>query len=198
MSEHYFSNTPQSKSSPNEWTFTLRNKTYHFKSDVGVFSKKRVDFGTVLLIENFRAPEIQGSYLDLGCGYGPIGMSISEDGRPVVMVDINERAVSLAKENLELNQISNCEVKISDGFSAIANQSFAAIVSNPPIRTGKAKLYELLEQAREALVKQGELWLVIQKKQGALSAINKLNELFGHVETVAKKKGYFILRAVNV
>lgn len=200
MSEHYFSENPHSKSSPKTWNCLLREKTYHFTSDAGVFSKNTVDFGTRLLIEQFDYPQVSGDLLDLGCGYGPIGMTLA-DGAPerqVLMADINERAVELAKKNAEKNGVHNVEVVQSDGFADLGGRQFAAVLINPPIRAGKKLIYRMFEDAEKALLSGGALWIVIQKKQGAPSAEEKLEALFGNVETVAKSKGYYILRAVKV
>lgn len=199
MSEHYFSKNPQSKSELKTWNYTLRGKEYSFTSDVGVFSKNEVDFGTRLIIEHFKAPAIAGDILDLGCGYGPIGVALADENqdRKVTMVDVNERALELARENAVRNNIENIEVIQSDGLSRLNHCSFAAIVTNPPIRAGKKVVHRMFEESKQALLRHGELWVVIQKKQGAPSAKEKLESLFGHVEVVFRSKGYFILKATN-
>lgn len=194
MSDHYYSKKPQSKSTPKTWNFQLKDSTYTFTSDVGVFSKNTVDFGTHLLIEHFSEPKIPGDILDLGCGYGPIGISLARTfkDRIIVMADINERAIQLAKENAIQNNVENIEVVQSDQFSSLKSRTFSAIVTNPPIRAGKQTIYKMFEESEAALQKNGQLWIVIQKKQGAPSAKRKLESLFGHVEVVTRKKGYFI------
>jgi len=199
MSEHYFSIKPQSQSKPKVWSYQIRENNYTFTSDVGVFSKDEVDFGTRLLIEKFEKPSINGEFLDLGCGYGPIGITLADcyEDRNIVMADINERAVQLAVQNAELNAVTNIEVIQSDRFESIGERSFAAIVTNPPIRAGKTVVHMMFEESKEALLLGGELWVVIQKKQGAPSAQRKLETLFSQVDIVARKKGYFILRALN-
>ena len=199
MSEHYFSKNPQSKSEPKTWNYTLIGKEYSFMSDVGVFSKNEVDFGTKLLIEQFEVPTISGDILDLGCGYGPIGIVLADQNqdRSMMMVDVNERALELARENALKNNVSNIDVVQSDGFSQIGDRSFAAVVTNPPIRAGKKVVHKMFEESKQALHRHGELWVVIQKKQGAPSAKAKLELLFGHVEVVSRNKGYFILKAIN-
>ena len=199
MSEHYFSERPQSKSEPKTWNYTLREKEYSFMSDVGVFSKNEVDFGTRLLIEHFEVPMISGDILDLGCGYGPIGIVLADhyQDRQIKMVDVNERALELAQGNAVKNNVSNVEVIQSDGLSKLGNDSFAAIVTNPPIRAGKKIVHKLFAESKQALQPRGELWVVIQKKQGAPSAKEKLVSLFGNVEVVFRSKGYFILKAIN-
>lgn len=200
MAEHYFSQHPQSESSPKTWNYQLRGVSYTFKSDVGVFSKKEIDFGTKLLIEQFSYPDIQGDILDLGCGYGPIGITLAQGSSEtnIVMADINERAVALAVQNSETNGVKNVEVIQSDRFSNLEGRSFAAILTNPPIRAGKEIVHHMFEESAIALVEGGDLWVVIQKKQGAPSAIEKLNSLFGKVEVIIKKKGYFIIKATKV
>lgn len=196
MSEHYYSRDQKVESNPTYWDFTLRNHKLKFKTDNGVFSKREVDFGSRLLVESFELPEVEGDLLDVGCGYGPIGLSIAKDtGRNIHMVDVNERALSLAKENATLNNIVNVSIYESNCLDQVKHKEFAVILTNPPIRAGKKVVHQIFEQSFSYLKDQGELWVVIQKKQGAPSAIEKMTELFGDVETVEKKKGYFILRA---
>ncbi|CEI81552.1 Ribosomal RNA large subunit methyltransferase G [Oceanobacillus oncorhynchi] len=197
MTEHYYSKQPQAKSLPQSWSFDLRGRTFQFTSDVGVFSKSEVDFGSRVLIESFQEPEVDGPILDVGCGYGPIGLSLASDfsDRHIFMVDVNERAVELAQKNAEINKISNTTILQSDLYQQLNEKTFASIVTNPPIRAGKKVVHAIFEEAWGHLSNHGDLWAVIQKKQGAPSAKGKLEEVFGNVEVVVKKKGYFILRA---
>ncbi|MCG7343310.1 class I SAM-dependent methyltransferase [Sporosarcina sp. ACRSL] len=197
MSEHYYSKNPTVKSDPKEWQATLRNKQLRFKTDAGVFSKGEVDFGSRLLAESFTMPELAGDVLDVGCGYGPIGLSIAASfpDRNIHMVDVNERAMALAHENAKLNNIENVSIYESDALSAVEVEGFAAILTNPPIRAGKETVFKIYDGAFSKLAAGGELWVVIQKKQGAPSTIAHLTEIFSNVETVEKKKGYFILKA---
>jgi len=197
LSEHYYSRTQKVESDPKFWDYTLKNKSFRFKTDNGVFSKREVDFGSRLLIESFEMPNVEGLLLDVGCGYGPIGLSLAKyyQDRMIHMVDVNERAIELAKENAELNQIQNVRIYESDRLLNVKENTFAAILTNPPIRAGKITVHDIFEQSFNHLVSKGELWVVIQKKQGAPSAIEKLNNLFNHVETIDKSKGYFVIRA---
>ncbi|PLR77908.1 16S rRNA methyltransferase [Bacillus sp. V3-13] len=197
MSEHYYSKTQKVESDPNYWDYTLKGHPFRFKTDNGVFSKKDVDFGSRLLIETFVMPDLEGLVLDVGCGYGSIGLSIAKSfpDRTVHMVDVNERALALAKENAVANGVNNVSIYESDRLLNVADLGFAAILTNPPIRAGKKVVHDIFEQSFSLLVSGGELWVVIQKKQGAPSAIDKLKELYAEVETVEKKKGYFILKA---
>ncbi|SMQ59988.1 16S rRNA m(2)G 1207 methyltransferase [Bacillus sp. OV166] len=197
MSEHYYSRMQKVESDPKFWDYTLKNNQFRFKTDNGVFSKREVDFGSRLLIESFEMPNADGLLLDVGCGYGPIGLSIAKTyhDRMIHMVDVNERAIALAKENAELNRIQNVKIYESDRLLNVKEKTFAAILTNPPIRAGKKTVHDIFEQSFEHLTSQGELWVVIQKKQGAPSAIEKLNNLFNHVETIDKSKGYFVIKA---
>ncbi|MEH7480660.1 class I SAM-dependent methyltransferase [Neobacillus drentensis] len=197
MSEHYYSRMQKVESDPKFWDYTLKNNQFRFKTDNGVFSKREVDFGSRLLIESFVMPNADGLLLDVGCGYGPIGLSIAKSyhDRIIHMIDVNERAIALAKENAELNRIQNVKIYESDRLLNVKENTFAAILTNPPIRAGKKTVHDIFEQSFEHLTSQGELWVVIQKKQGAPSAIEKLNNLFNHVETIDKSKGYFVIKA---
>lgn len=197
MSEHYFSKTQKVESAPKYWSFTLNNDSFRFKTDNGVFSKNEIDFGSRLLIETFEIPSIDGDILDVGCGYGPIGLAVAKKTpeRLVHMVDVNTRALALAQENAELNDVKNISVYESDRLTGVQENKFAAILTNPPIRAGKEIVHDIFEQSVNHLLPGGNLWVVIQKKQGAPSAINKLSELYSEVETVVKKKGYYIMKA---
>lgn len=199
MSEQYFTRHPQTKSNPKTWTYELRDQVLTFKSDTGVFSKNTVDFGSRTLIEAFILPETEGAIVDLGCGYGPIGLSIAMayPDRQVIMGDINERAVELAKENAEKNKLNNAQVFLSDQFNELPDQAYAAVLVNPPIRVGKKVVHAMFERAYRYLCTDGELWVVIQKKQGAPSAIQKMESIFREVEVVKREKGYFIIRAIK-
>ncbi|MFC0274127.1 class I SAM-dependent methyltransferase [Metabacillus herbersteinensis] len=196
MTDHYYSQKPNVQSNRKTWTYELKGHSFTFQSDRGVFSKNEVDYGSQLLIESFVMPETSGDVLDVGCGYGPIGLTIAKDSdRQIEMIDINERAVELANSNATLNKISNVIVYQSDQFTNVKSNKFAAILTNPPIRAGKKVVHEIFEESYNRLTDYGELWIVIQKKQGAPSAIEKLNEFFQEVEVVTKKKGYYIIKA---
>ncbi|GGJ93216.1 hypothetical protein GCM10007063_14770 [Lentibacillus kapialis] len=199
MSEHYFTQNPRSKSSPQKWNYKLRGEIFTFESDFGVFSKNEVDYGSKLLIEHFREPRVTGDLLDLGCGYGPIGITVANcyKERLVMLTDINERAIDLAKKNAHHNGVSNVEFAISDRFRHLKDMKFAAILTNPPIRAGKKIVHQMFEDSKHALLKNGQLWVVIQKKQGAPSALDKLKDLFGNVNVIDRSKGYYILVAQN-
>ncbi|WP_337103268.1 class I SAM-dependent methyltransferase [Paenibacillus sp. YIM B09110] len=200
MSNHYYSESPEVKHNRQQHTFDLRGYAFRFMTDAGVFSKTGVDYGSRVLID---VMEIAGDakVLDVGCGYGPIGLTaakLAQQGH-VTMIDINERAVELSRENARLNGITNVTVVQSDIYAAVKEQRFNTIVTNPPIRAGKAVVHRIFEEGYELLAPGGTMWVVIQKKQGAPSAEAKLKDLFGEheVEEVTKDKGYRIFKATR-
>ncbi|WP_151737878.1 class I SAM-dependent methyltransferase ['Paenibacillus yunnanensis' Narsing Rao et al. 2020] len=196
MSQHYYSQQPEAKHDRRDLTTVLRGKSLRFTSDTGVFSKGDIDYGSRVLIEMMEIPQ-DAKVLDVGCGYGPIGISaalLATKGH-VTMVDINSRAVELSRENAGRNGVGNVTVMESDMLAAVQGQVFDVILTNPPIRAGKTVVHQIFEQAYEHLREGGSLWVVIQKKQGAPSAAAKLESLFSQVEEVGKDKGYRILRA---
>jgi 16S rRNA (guanine1207-N2)-methyltransferase len=198
MSDHYYSERPTTASDRRTIHTKLRGNAMSFVTDAGVFSKSDIDFGSRLLIETMVIPET-AEVLDVGCGYGPIGIcaaKLAVRGR-VTMVDINERAVELAKENALRNEAHNVRVLQSDQFSAVREERFDVVLTNPPIRAGKSVVHDIFTGAAERLTEGGSLWVVIQKKQGAPSAFEKLESLFSYVEEVVKDKGYRIFRAMK-
>lgn len=201
MSNHYYTKNPETESKEASWTFPLRGREFRFISDSGVFSKKTVDFGSRLLIETFRLnEEVAGDILDVGCGYGPMGLALAYayPARLVEMVDVNERAMSLARRNAEANNIRNVKVYESNTYDQVPQErQFAAIVSNPPIRAGKQVVHCILSEAHTHLLLGGTLTVVIQKKQGAPSAQQKMLDVFGNVAVIARDKGYWIIQSVK-
>lgn len=197
MNDHYYTEKPHTVSRPRTWNAQLRASSYRLKSDEGVFSKRDVDFGSRLLIEAFQFPDIAGRILDVGCGYGVIGLALAREQpeRETVLVDINERAVRLAQENAQINHIDNTVIYQSDLFGQVTGSDFAVIVSNPPVRAGKALVYRLFDEAQDRLLAGGEFWIVIRKPQGAASAVNQLTEIFSEVSIVKKKKGYVVIQS---
>ncbi|BCJ87348.1 class I SAM-dependent methyltransferase [Effusibacillus dendaii] len=198
MADHYFSNRPTAAHDVRMIRQRLRGFELSFWTDAGVFSKGGIDFGSRLLIETMEIPA-DASVLDVGCGYGPIGIAAAKmayEGT-VLMVDVNERAVRLAQKNVEQNDIGNAEVRVSDLFSQISEKEFDRILTNPPVRAGKAVVHRIFEGAAARLKEGGQLWIVIQKKQGAPSARKKLQELFEDVEEKAKEAGYWIFCCKN-
>lgn len=197
MSDHYYANRPTVEHDRRTIEVELRGTKVRLTTDAGVFSKGGLDYGSRVLIDALEFPK-GASVLDVGCGYGPIGIAASLMGAAsVTMLDVNERAVELARENAAAIGAANVKAMQSDLLEAVAQQRFDVIISNPPIRAGKETVHLLFEQASECLKPGGSLWIVIQKKQGAPSAKAKLELLFERVEEVAKDKGYRIYQAVK-
>ncbi|MCD5002279.1 class I SAM-dependent methyltransferase [Enterococcus saccharolyticus] len=199
MSNHYYSQKPDTAHDFEEWSFELKGKTFHFVTDSGVFSRDTVDYGSRVLIDAFTWEELpEGTILDLGCGYGPIGLSIAyASGRQVEMVDVNERALDLAQRNAQRNQIDTVDIHASYIYDSLNQTQYAAIISNPPIRAGKQVVHQILTDSYPLLKTGGTLTIVIQKKQGAPSAQKKMQETFGNAEIIKKDKGYYIIQSVK-
>ncbi|WP_438435327.1 class I SAM-dependent methyltransferase [Gorillibacterium sp. sgz500922] len=198
MSEHYYTNKPTVKHDMRTVAETLRGMDLAFGTDAGVFSKGGVDYGSKALIRSMEIPAA-GRVLDVGCGYGPIGITAAKlaPACTVTLLDVNERAVELARENAQRNGAHNVEAFVSDKLAAVRGQSFDCILTNPPIRAGKETVHAIFEEAAECLVPGGKLWVVIQKKQGAPSAVAKLETLFSSVREAEKDKGYRVIVCVK-
>jgi len=194
--EHYYTQKPNTPHDLRQIEYKVKDISLRLTTDAGVFSKNRVDYGSHVLIQSL--PPLSGDILDLGCGYGVIGLSLAKlnPDSYVTLVDINERAVALTQENIRLNNIPNARAFQSNGFENVEGK-YRAIVSNPPIRAGKGVIYPLFEESIQYLLPGASLFLVIQKKQGAKSAVDKLISVFGNCDVINKEGGYWILRATN-
>ena len=163
-----------------------------FNSDNGVFCKDRLDFGTRLLLESIPWNEVGDSILDVGCGYGPIGIIASKmTDASVTMCDVNKRALHLAEMNCKDNNVSATVVE-SNCYENIQLR-FDCIITNPPIRAGKKIVYEIVFGAKEHLNDNGLLFLVIHKDQGAKSLLKDLGKEY-EVEALEKNKGFFVIK----
>lgn len=193
---HYFTDNADMSHDRRVFPFRFLDIDYQFNSDQGVFSREGIDRGTIALLNNIDFDNLGNKIVDLGCGYGVIAIIIQKiTNVEVLALDINQRAVTLTTENNILNK-TNVEVKQNDGLEGIKGP-FTAIITNPPIRAGKDTVYRFFDQAYDCLAQEGQLWVVIRKQQGAQSAINKINSLFGNCKIVAKDKGYWILLAIR-
>ncbi|MFC6275363.1 class I SAM-dependent methyltransferase [Levilactobacillus tangyuanensis] len=197
MTNHYYTQNPDVLHEEHHWPFTLLGNELLFTTDNGVFSKNRVDYGSRVLLDAFDGDKTPaGPWLDLGTGYGPIGLALAKHwpDRHVTMVDVNELALSLARQNAVANQIENVEIKTSDIYSEVT-QRYAAIITNPPVRAGKSVVSTMLTSAKDYLLPGGTLTVVLQKKQGAPSAKKSMTATFGNCTIIKKDKGYYILES---
>ena len=194
--KHYYTDNTDLPSEPRIIHFHYRQHDMILVSDHGVFSKERVDYGSRVLLDAMDIQPHQQSLLDVGCGYGVFGACLKKEypWLHVEMVDINERAVDLAKQSVNMNHLNDIHIYQSDLYENVEG-TFDMIVSNPPIRSGKKNVFEILEKAYDHLNEDGELFVVIQKKQGAPSAKKKMEEVFHNCEVIKRDKGYFVLKS---
>ena len=190
MKSHYFSAQPTTKSQPQTFSYAFAGQSFRFTTDAGVFSVGRMDDNSDLLVQQL--PALSGSLLDLGCGFGAIGIVLAKTyGLALTQADINPRAVALAQQNASQNGVAS-QVVLSDQFENIAD-TFDTIVLNPPIHAGKTLVFALYEGAQRHLRPGGKFYVVILKKHGAESSIAHLTKIFGHCAILYKKKGRYIL-----
>ena len=194
---HYFTDNSSLRSDPKEFAYSFDNEKFTFTTDVGVFSKGEVDFGSELLIKNVYKKSIGELCLDLGAGYGPVGIIVKRFNPDVEMdaVDVNSRATELNKLNAEINK-TKITVYLCDDILTL-HKTYDTIMLNPPIRAGKKVIYDLYEKSHQILKDGGSLYIVIRKKQGADTSYNKLKDIFKEIEIVAKAKGYVIIQAIK-
>ncbi len=194
MNDQYYTADPASESRPVPCAFPYRGHGLNFMTDAGVFSKGELDVGSRLLLDAL--PELSGDVLDIGCGWGPIGIAVAKanPGTRVTMADVNRRALDLTRQNCERNRVA-AEVIESDGMAAVLGRTFDAIITNPPIRAGKQVIYQMFADASKSLNPGGALYLVIRKQQGAESCVKYLKTLFAEVEKVDKSGGFWVLKA---
>lgn len=198
--EQYFTAQPTVQHQERTFSFNLRGHLLQLTTDNGVFSKQTVDFGTRTLISAIDFTKLPaGNLLDLGCGYGPIGLTLAKEQpqRQIMMADVNERALELARNNAAENRITNVQIQISDIYQKLQQQTYAAIYTNPPIRAGKAVVNAMITQAKNHLILEGQLWLVVQKKQGAPTYKKIMQQTFENVQVIKRDKGYYVLKSVK-
>ena len=195
MNDHYYTRDPQSESRPADCDFTYRGIRLVFRTDAGVFSRGEVDTGTRLLLEAL-PEEMSGDILDLGCGWGAIGISVARKWPEtrVTMADVNMRALVLSRENAKKNR-ADCVCAESDGMAAFTGRTFDAVITNPPIRAGKQVIYRMFADVAKCLNPGGALYLVIRKQQGAESCVKYLQTIYSGVEKLDKSGGFWVIRA---
>ena len=184
---HYYSKEQNDiESNPSTFNFNFKGLELKFKTDNGVFSKNYIDYGSFAMLKEFIPNDIDLPILDMGSGYGPIGITVSKlFNKKVIMCEINERAYNLSLENIKTND-ANCIAYNSDLYEKIADLKFSSIITNPPIRAGKKTVFDIYDGSFDHLETNGELWVVIQKKQGAPSSKEHLEALFGNCEIISR------------
>jgi 16S rRNA (guanine1207-N2)-methyltransferase len=194
-SSHYFSKKPSSRDERGKIETVLRGRNYSFITSTGVFSAKRVDNGTRVLVENMLVPE-KGEFLDLGCGIGIIGIVAAsmEPKLRVHLTDVNSRAVQLTRLNIQRLGLDNCSVYEGYLYEALGEKKFDVIVSNPPVSAGMHKVVQpMISGAFERLNPGGVIQMVIQSNKGGKMLAGFFDETFGDHEIVVKKSGYRVL-----
>ena len=193
----YFENDKTIESNKQKIKIKYQDIVLDFYTDNGVFSKEKFDYGSRVLVENLPISEMHGNILDLGCGYGPIGIYLSKkiENAIIDMVDVNERAVKLAQENIILNDVKNIKTFISDIYNSV-EKTYDYIITNPPIRAGKETVRKFLIGAQYYLTTDGELWFVMRKDHGVKSMIKELENYY-IIETIKKEKGFHIIKCIH-
>lgn len=194
-SDHYFSKEPQSEAKFGTIHACLRGQRFEFTTASGVFSIKRVDLGTQILIENMVLPE-QGGVLDVGCGYGAVGIAAAKFNPKlrVVMSDVNRRAVLLARQNAEKNRV-HVEVRQGNLYEPVQDDAFDCVLSNPPVSAGMEIVEAIISGAPAVLKPMGTLQMVVRSKIGKKSLPDAFMKAFGNVQILAIQSGYRVLKA---
>ena len=190
---HYFIEDKNIKTNKKLNNVIVNDISFSFYTDNGLFNKNGLDFGTRLLMENFDYSN-KNTFLDLGCGCGPVGiyLSLLNSKNKVDMTDINKSCVDISLLSIKTNNIKNANVFLSDGFTNITSK-YDAILFNPPIHAGKKIIYSIIEEAKDHLNENGELWIVMRKDHGALTLIKDMSNIFTF-EIVKKSKGFLIIK----
>lgn len=192
--EHYFTNNSHLKSEIRTISYENKGVVFTFFSDLGVFSKNKIDYGSRVLVETIiHQGKKYNNILDVGCGYGFIGIVLGKlNEASVVFTDVNKRALHLCERNIKENKIKG-EIVLSNAYENIT-ETYDLIVTNPPIRAGKEVVLNIIRDARKHLKEDGELWFVIRKDQGVKSIIKCVEDIY-KTEVVKKDKGFYIVRA---
>jgi len=194
VAEHYFAATPKSKPKFGLVRTCLRGRPFEFVTASGVFSKQRVDLGSRLLVESMQLPD-EGCLLDMGCGYGVVGIAAAafSPRLKVYMVDVNIRAVRLARLNVERNHVWNAEVKRGSFYKPVEDVMFECIVSNPPVSAGLEIVKRIITEAPRHMSREGVFQMVVKSKVGGRRLQRVFEEAFGNVEVSARQSGYRVL-----
>jgi len=192
--EHYFSVAPKCDERFGVVKTTLRRRRFEFLTSSCVFSKKRVDLGTRVLIESMVLPE-KGSVLDLGCGYGAVGITAAalNSKLRVFMTDVNMRAVRLARQNVQANRVVNAQVRCGHLYEPVKGLRFDCVLSNPPVSAGMDTVKEIITGASAVMDAGGSFQMVIRSKIGSKVLPDVFCDVFGDCEVLARESGYRVL-----
>jgi 16S rRNA (guanine1207-N2)-methyltransferase len=192
--DHYFSATPKSQERFGLVRTSLCGKPFEFLTASSVFSKRKIDSGTRLLIESAVLPPA-GYVLDIGCGYGAVGIAVAalHPKLHLVMTDVNARAVRLAKKNVALNRVNNAEVRYGYFYEPVEEFKFNCILSNPPVSAGMEIVKAIVVGAPKVMAAQASFQMVIRSKIGAKILPELFAETFGCCEVVARESGFRVL-----
>ena len=190
---HYFTNDNNLKEQIKKIEVKVNETIFSIYTDNGVFNKKGLDYGTRVLLENINL-ENKRTFLDVGCGCGPIGIYIAKQSsnNKVDMIDINVNAVKLTNMGIRENKLNNATAFVSDIYDKI-NKKYDMIITNPPIHAGKKVVYNIIRYAKNYLNDNGELWIVIRKDQGAKSLIKDMSDIY-NFNIIKKDNGFYILK----
>jgi 16S rRNA G1207 methylase RsmC len=193
--DHYFTSQPSCNDKFGIVKTALRGRNFEFLTSSSVFSKRKVDLGTRVLIEAMILPQ-SGNVLDIGCGYGAVGISAaaSNPKLQVVMTDVNMRAVRLAKQNVETNRVRNAEVRYGYLYEPVESMRFDCVLSNPPVSAGMDMVKAIIEGAPKVMGAGGSFQMVIRSKIGAKALPEAFCAAFGNCEVLARESGYRVLR----
>ena len=196
QTDHYFTMIPKSEAKLGLIRTTLRGKNFEFLTASGIFSKRQVDLGTRLLIEAMILPQ-EGIVLDLGCGYGPVGIAAATCGTQlkIIMTDVNLRAVNFARTNARKNSVNNVEFRRGFLYEPVEDLTFNCILSNPPVSAGMKTVKNIIAMAPKFMTHKATLQMVIRSKVGAKILPQVFKEKFGNCQILARKSGYRVLIA---
>jgi 16S rRNA G1207 methylase RsmC len=194
--EHYFAPLPKSKANFGLIHTNLRGRAFEFLTASSVFSKKRVDLGTRLLIKTMILPAM-GCVLDVGCGYGAVGIAATtlNPRLRVIMTDVNARAVRLAKQNIERNRVTNAEVRCGCLYEPVEDLTFNCVLSNPPVSAGMETVKAIITQAPKVMASNASFQMVVRSKIGGKTLPLVFDETFGNCDVLARESGYRVFMA---
>jgi 16S rRNA (guanine1207-N2)-methyltransferase len=194
--EHYFTSAPTSETKLGLIRTRLRGVPFEFLTASSVFSKKRVDTGTRLLTEVMMLPET-GCVLDVGCGYGAVGIAAAtfNPALQVVMTDVNMRALRLARENIERNRVANAEVRYGYLYEPVEDLAFNCVLSNPPVSAGMETVKSIITEAPEIMAPKALLQMVVRSKISGKTLPAVISDTFGNCEVLARESGYRVFKA---